>query len=154
ASVAVQASAADYDNAVVSLTAEVARTYVTIRSFEVLVALANGNASVQEQGLKIAKSRFKNGATSELDVTQATTLLESTRASVPQLETGLQQARNALSTLLAQPPGTIDELLAGPKDIPKAPPKVVIGVPAEMLRRRPDVRGAELAAAAQCARIG
>jgi NodT family efflux transporter outer membrane factor (OMF) lipoprotein len=138
----------------VSLTAEVARTYVTFRTFEALVELARSNAKLQEKALEIAQSRFNNGVTTELDPTQATTLLETTRATIPKLETGRQQTRNALCTLLGQPTGTVDGLLLGPKEIPKAPAKVAVGVPAEMLRRRPDVRSAELAAASQCARIG
>jgi NodT family efflux transporter outer membrane factor (OMF) lipoprotein len=110
---------------------------------------------IQEDALGIAQSRFKNGATSELDPTQATTLLASTRATIPALQASLQQARNALNTLLGQPSGSIDGLLAsGPKTIPLAPPSVAVGVPAEVLRRRPDIRSAELNAAAQCARIG
>ena len=148
------ATVGDYYYSLVTLTAEVARTYVVIRTFEVLVELAQENIRNQEQGLQIAQSRFRHGATSELDVTQATTLLESTRSTVPQLQIGLEQARNALSTLLGQPTGTVEALLAGPKEIPKAPAKVVVGVPIEMLRRRPDIRSAELSAAAQCARIG
>ncbi|MFL5349198.1 MAG: efflux transporter outer membrane subunit [Hyalangium sp.] len=148
------ASVADYHSALVSLSAEVARTYVLIRTYEVLIEQAQENTRIQEQGLLIAESRFRNGATSELDVAQATTLLESTRATIPQLEILLDQARNALSTLLGQSTGDIEALLAGPKQIPAAPEKVAVGVPAEMLRRRPDVRSAELYAAAQCARIG
>jgi outer membrane protein TolC len=70
------------------------------------------------------------------------------------LQIGLQQARNALSTLIGQPAGAVGTLLAGPREIPKAPATVAVGVPAEMLRRRPDIRSAEQAAAAQCARIG
>ncbi|MBZ4420188.1 efflux transporter outer membrane subunit [Myxococcus sp. RHSTA-1-4] len=148
------ASVADYQSALVLLTAEVARTYVVIRTFEVLIELARENVRLQEEGLQIAESRFRNGATSELDVAQAATLLESTRATIPQLETGLEQARNALSTLLGQPTGAVEALLMGPKQIPQAPTTVAVGVPAEVLRRRPDVRSAELYAAAQCARIG
>jgi len=148
------ASVADYYYALVSLTAEVARTYAVIRTFEVLIEQARENARLQGDGLRIADARFRNGATSELDVSQAATLFESTQASIPQLEIRLQQARNALSTLLGQPSGAVDTLLAGPKEIPKAPPKVPLRVPAEMLRRRPDIRSAELYAAAQCARIG
>jgi NodT family efflux transporter outer membrane factor (OMF) lipoprotein len=147
-------SVADYAAALVSLTAEVARTYVAIRTFEVLIAEARANEKVQADGLEIAESRYHNGATSELDPSQATTLLQSTRASIPQLQASLQQARNALSTLLGQPPGAVDGLLGPPAAIPKAPAEVAVGVPAEMLRRRPDIRSAELAAAAQCARIG
>jgi NodT family efflux transporter outer membrane factor (OMF) lipoprotein len=148
------ATVADYYYALVSLNAEVARTYTVFRTYEVLVEQARANVVLQEEGLRIAESRFRNGATSELDVTQATALLESTRASIPQLDISAQQARNALSTLLGQPSGNVDALLDGPKAIPKAPEKVAISVPAEMLRRRPDIRGAELSAAAQCARIG
>jgi NodT family efflux transporter outer membrane factor (OMF) lipoprotein len=148
------ATVADYHDVLVSLTAEVARTYVTIRTFEVLIAQAQDNARIQEESLAIAQSRFRNGATSELDPTQAATLLESTRTTIPQLQAGLQQARNALGTLLGQPAGTIEGLLAGARSIPRTPPQVAVGMPAEMLRRRPDIRAAELNAAAQCARIG
>lgn len=150
------ATVADYYTALVSLTAEVARTYATLRTYEVLAEQARTNVGVQEEGLRMAESRFRNGATSELDVTQATALLESTKASIPDLETGVQQSKNALATLLSKPTGSFDELLSsgGAKVIPRAPDKVAVSVPAEMLRRRPDIRGAELLAAAQCARIG
>ena len=148
------ASVADYDDALVSLTAEVARTYTVIRTYEVLIKITSANAKVQEDGLKIAESRFRNGVTTELDVAQARTLLESTRSAIPQLQTSLQQAQNALSTLLGQPTGVFQELLNGHKGIPTAPPEVAVSVPAELLRRRPDIRNAELSAAAQCARVG
>ena len=148
------ASVADYDNALVALTGEVARTYALIRTYEELIQIARENARVQKEGLDIAESRFRNGATSELDVTQARTLLESTLADIPQLQAALQQSKNALSTLLGQPPGGVDALLNGPRRIPAASPRVAIGIPAELLRRRPDIRAAELNAAAECARIG
>lgn len=148
------ATVADYDDALVSLSAEVARTYVLVRTFEVLIDLATQNARVQEEGLQIAESRFRNGATSELDVAQATNLLESTRATIPTLQIGLQQARNGLSTLLGRPTGYVQVLLADPRGIPAPPARVAVSVPAEMLRRRPDIRGAELRAVAQCERIG
>jgi NodT family efflux transporter outer membrane factor (OMF) lipoprotein len=147
-------SVADYYYSLISVTAEVARTYVAMRTFEVLIEQARKNAVVQEQSLQIAESRLRNGATSELDVTQATALLETTLASIPQLQTKLLGVQNALNTLLGQPTGALAELLAGPKQIPKAPAQVAVSVPAEMLRRRPDIRSAEMSAAAQCARIG
>ncbi len=148
------ATTADYDNALVTLTAEVARTYTVMRNYEVLLEITVANVKLQEDGLRIAESRFRNGATTELDVTQARTLLESTRASVPGLQINLRQAQNALSTLVGQPTGTLQALLEGPKGIPTAPAEVAVGVPAELLRRRPDIRSAELYAAAQSARIG
>ena len=148
------ASEADYDDALVSLTAEVARTYTVIRTFEVFIELTQKNAKVQEEGLELAESRLRNGVSTELDVAQARTLLESTRASIPTLQSGMRQVQNALSTLLGQPPGAIETVLGEHKGIPTVPAEVAVGVPAELLRRRPDIRSAELSAAAQCARIG
>lgn len=148
------ATVADYDSALVSLGAEVARTYVAIRTYGALIELARQNVRVQDDGLRIAESRFRNGATSELDVAQATNLLESTRATIPALQLAEQQAENALSTLLGRPTGYVRALLATPRGIPTPPARVAVSVPAEMLRRRPDIRGAELRAAAQCERIG
>lgn len=144
----------DYHNALVSLCAEVARTYVAIRTFEELIEESRQNVRIQEESLRITDARFRNGATSELDVTQARELLESTRATIPQLEISLVQSQNALSTLLGQPPGSLQNLLQGPQKIPAAPSQVAVSIPAEMLRRRPDIRSAELAAMAQSERIG
>jgi NodT family efflux transporter outer membrane factor (OMF) lipoprotein len=148
------ATVADYDDALVSLSAEVARTYVVIRTVEVLIEQARQNVTLQEEGLRIAQSRFHNGATSELDVAQATNLLETTRTSIPELEVRLQQSQNALSTLLGRPTGYVHTMLQTRRDIPNLPAHVAISVPAEMLRRRPDIRGAEMRAIAQCNRIG
>jgi NodT family efflux transporter outer membrane factor (OMF) lipoprotein len=148
------ATVADYDAAIVSLTAEVARTYVLIRTFEALIELARQNADIQEEAQRIAESRFRNGATSELDVAQATNLLETTRASIPKLQVDLRHAQNALSTLLGRPTGFVRSRLTETSVIPTPPAQVAISVPAKMLRRRPDIRGAELRAAAQCERIG
>ncbi len=148
------ATVADYDDALVSLTAEVARTYTAIRTFQVLIQLARENAAIQRDGLNIAEARVRAGATSELDVAQARTLLESTLADIPGLQASLQQANNALSTLLGQPPGGVEALLGGPERIPTAPKGIAVGLPAELLRRRPDIRAAELNAAAASARIG
>jgi NodT family efflux transporter outer membrane factor (OMF) lipoprotein len=154
ANAAYLATVADYNGALVALTAEVARTYVAIRTFQVLIALARQNVGVQEEGLQVAQSRFHNGATSGLDVSQATNLLESTRTTVPELQIGLQQAENALCTLLGQTTGCERELITGAEEIPTVPAQVAIGIPAELLRRRPDIQSAELNAMAQCDRIG
>ena len=147
-------SVADYQDALVSLSAEVARTYTAVRTFEALIEQGRRNVRVQEEALRIADARFRNGATSELDVTQARTLLESTRASIPQLEISLAQSLNALSTLLGQPTGSLQSLLQEPQPIPAAPAQVAVSIPAEVLRRRPDIRSAELVAVAQSERIG
>jgi NodT family efflux transporter outer membrane factor (OMF) lipoprotein len=148
------ATVADYDDALLALTAEVARTYALIRTYQVMIDLARENVAVQEDGQRIADSRFRNGATSELDLAQATHLLETTRASIPELQFSLQQAENAICTLLGRPSGCSAPLLAGTPVIPAPPARVAVSVPAEMLRRRPDIRSAELRAVAQCDRIG
>ena len=148
------ASIADYEGALVSLAAEVARAYVQVRTFEVLIQQARDNEKIQVEGLDIAQARFKNGATGELDVAQATNLLETTRATIPKLEMGRQQSENALSTLLGRPTNYVRDLLVSHTGIPVPPTRVSISVPAELLRRRPDIRAAELRAMAQCDRIG
>jgi NodT family efflux transporter outer membrane factor (OMF) lipoprotein len=147
-------SIAAYDNAMVSLTAEVARTYVLIRTIEQRLRVARDNVIVQKESLRIAEVRFQGGATSERDVQQAFTQLRSTEASIPQLEASLRQAKNALCTLLGMPPRNLDDMLEGRAGIPEAPLEVAVGIPADLLRRRPDIRNAELQAAAQCALIG
>lgn len=148
------ASIADYDTVLVSLTADVANAYVVIRTLEEQLTIARENVKIQERSLNIADVRFRNGATTELDVQQAKTLLFNTQATIPALESGVRQAQNVLSILLGKPPGTIQQMLGGEGRIPKPPAEVAIGIPADLLRRRPDVRGAELQAAAQSALIG
>jgi len=146
---------ADYDNAIVLLTGDVASAYALMRTFEARLEIARHNVEIQKRSLNITEVRFRNGATTELDVRQAESLLYETEALIPQLETGLAQSRNALATLLGMPPGEVGTILTGkPGVIPKPPATVAVGVPADLLRRRPDIRGAELQAATQSALIG
>jgi NodT family efflux transporter outer membrane factor (OMF) lipoprotein len=148
------ASIADYDNALVSLTSEVARTYVVLRTFEERLKIAEDNTVTQKRSFKIADVRFRNGAVSELDPSQALSLLKSTESTVPQLESQIRQTKYALSTLLGMPPSDLHEILKGRGAIPFPPAELQVGVPADLLRRRPDIRRAELQAAAQSALIG
>ena len=148
------ASIADYDDVLVTLTADVAATYVAIRTLSARLRIARDNTQIQQRSVEIADVRFRGGFTTELDVQQAKALLYNTQATIPQLETSLRQAKNAMSILLGLPPGQIDQLLDGPDTIPDAPAEVAVGIPNELLRRRPDVRRAELQAAAQSALIG
>ena len=148
------ATVADYDNALVSLTAEVARTYVTIRTLEERLRIATENIRLQQESLNIASVRFKYGATTELDVQQAKTNLADTQALVPTLQKSLRQATNALSTLLGMPPADLSEILGEGGNIPVVPEALTAGIPAELLRRRPDIRLAEMLAANRSALIG
>lgn len=149
-----KATIADYDNTLVSLTADVANAYILIRTLEKRLVVAHQNVETQKESLKIAEARFRYGTVTQLDVDQAQTNLNNTLASIPTLETQLQQAKNALCLLLGLPPGDLAEFLTGPSEIPVSPPEVIVGIPNDLLRRRPDIRSAELQAASQSALIG
>ena len=124
------ASVAGYDNALVLLVAQVADTYVAIRTAEAQLKVARDNVALQQRSVRITEARFRGGDVGELDVLQARTQLLGTQATIPPLETGLQQARNALSTLLGRPPGSLAEIL-GPQPgvIPAAPQAIAAGAP-------------------------
>ncbi len=109
---------------------------------------------MQQEGLQIATARFRGGTTDERDVEQAKTILASTQATIPQFEQQIEQTKNAIATLIGLPPSPLDDLLGTSKGIPVAPAQVGIGIPADLLRRRPDIRQAEAVAAAQSALIG
>ncbi len=154
ASASLYANMANYDDILVSLTAEVARTYVVIRTLEQRLAVARENVRLQKESLRLAELRFQEGVATKLDVTQARALLKQTEALIPRLETSLRQAKNGLAILLGILPADVKVMLGGPRPIPIAPAQVAVGIPAELLRRRPDIRLAEFQAAAQSARIG
>ena len=149
-----EASIASYDDILVTLTAEVARTYVLIRTLEERLKIARENVRIQERSLRIAEARFEGGEVTELDVQQAKSLLGSTQALIPRLQASLRQAKNGLSILLGKLPGEVDQILGESKAIPTVPPEVGVGVPAELLRRRPDIRLAERQLATQSPQIG
>lgn len=154
ADASLQASIADYDNALVSLLGSVGNYYTAIRTLERRLDIAHKNVESQKESLNIAQIRFEGGTTSERDVEQAKTVLSSTQATIPVLQLQLRQSKNALSILLGIPPNRLQELEKGNGKIPTPPPVVVAGIPAELLRRRPDIRSAEYNAIAQCAQIG
>jgi outer membrane protein TolC len=149
-----EASIAGYDNIIVSLTAEVARTYVLLRTYETRLEIAAQNVSIQQQSLNITEIRFKEGDVTELDVQQARALLKDTQATIPQLQDRLRQTQNALAILLGVFPGELGTLIEASMPIPELHSEITIGLPAELLRRRPDIRLAERQLAAQSALIG
>jgi NodT family efflux transporter outer membrane factor (OMF) lipoprotein len=148
-----EASQEDCRNIQVLLVAEVAANYVQLRGYEQRIEFARMNVQIQQESLRLARERFQNGITTELDVQQATSSLAETEAALPQLDTGLRQASHRLCILLGSPPGDIC-IRVGTGSIPIAPTELAVGIPAELLRRRPDVRKAERQAASQCAQVG
>lgn len=138
----------------VTLVAEVARNYVEARSFQRRLAIARENIEAQQEAVAVASDRFQHGLTSNLDAEQAATVLVQTEAQVPTLETGLQTSIHRLGVLLGQQPGALLAELSTVAPIPSTPPKVPVGLPSDLLRRRPDIRVAERQLAAATAQIG
>jgi NodT family efflux transporter outer membrane factor (OMF) lipoprotein len=148
------AAVASYDDILVTLTGDVASTYVQIRTLQKRFAIARENVSRQRAAVRIAAARFRAGVVSKRDLYQAENALGATEATIPALLIELQQAANALSVLLGMPPSALDPVVDTSADIPAAPEQAAVGIPADLLRRRPDIRQAELQAAAQCAQVG
>ncbi|MCK9619256.1 MAG: efflux transporter outer membrane subunit [Methylobacter sp.] len=138
----------------VSLIAEVARNYFELRGLQNQLATAVKNAENQTQTLGITQVRLEGGRGTELDTSRASAQLDSTRATIPPLESAIRQAMHRLSVLTGQLPGALTKKLSQPAPLPKLPKTIHIGQPAELLRRRPDIRIAERALAAATARIG
>jgi len=148
-----QASVEEYDGVLVTLIADVADRYVDYRVARQQVADLQHLLNIQRDSLQVAADRFEGGVTSELDVSQARLNLAKTEALIPYYEREARLATNALCMLLGTPPEDL-ALRLGEGDIPTVPASLVIGIPAELIRRRPDVRQAERLVAAQCAQIG
>ena len=148
------ASLAAYDQALVTLTADIASTFINIRTQEELIRITNTNIQVQASSLRIAKARYKGGQTSLLDVEQAETELAETQSKLPQLVSQLQHQKDNLGVLLGTTPNEVDALLQKSHGIPKASAKVAVGIPKEAVARRPDIYQARMEAIAQSEAIG
>ena len=149
-----EASQADLHNVLVSLMAEVALNYVEVRTYQARLSAAYANIKTQQETYDLNQSRYEAGIIDELVVQQALYNLERSRSQIPTLEIGLEAAKNRLAVLLGENPGALHQELNETKPIPVPPMTVAVGVPAETLRNRPDIRIAERNLAAQTARIG
>ena len=138
----------------VTLLGEVARNYVDLRGHQGRLAIARENIRAQERTLAITRDRFAKGLASDLDVQQASTVLATTRAEVPTRESSIQTSMHRIEVLLGQQPGSLQDELTQASPIPAQPPLVPIGLPSELLQRRPDIQRAERDLAAATANIG
>jgi len=154
ASAQFDASMADYDGVIVSLLANVAQNYMTIRTLEQRMEVAQLNLKLQQNSQQITTAKFNAGAVSALDVDQAETLVYNTTATLSLFEQSLQQTKNSLAILLGRVPQDMNGLLTDVRPIPSSFPEVAVGMPQELIRRRPDIRIAERQLAAQGAQIG
>jgi len=149
-----QASQENYRDVLVTLLGDVALDYIEVRAAQQQLLIASNNIAAQSETIGLTQARFKAGFVSELDVRQAQQVLATTEATVPTLQTSLKQATHALGVLLGQPPGALLDELSRTEPIPSIPSSVSVGLPSELLRRRPDVREAERQLAAATADIG
>jgi len=149
-----QSSEASLQDVQVSLAAEVALNYVSMRSLQEQLRIAQRHLQSQTDTEQLARWRAQAGLASALDAEQARATLEQTRAQIPSIETSLAATRNRLAVLLGLAPGALENRLATAAAIPVPPTQIAIGIPADTVRQRPDVRVAERTLAAATARIG
>jgi outer membrane protein, multidrug efflux system len=149
-----EATEENLHDVLVSLLAEVALNYVDVRTLQARLAAVQANLKAQQDIYQLNLSRYHAGLIDELAVQQSHYILESTRSQIPALQTSLEKAKNRLAVLLGEQPGAMHRELAETKPIPVLPVTVAVGIPAETLRHRPDIRRAERTLAAQTARIG
>jgi NodT family efflux transporter outer membrane factor (OMF) lipoprotein len=147
------ASVANYDDVLVVLIGDVAGEYVRIRMFQTQIGCAQKMVGLQRESLGIAAAKYKGGQVSKIDVNQAQSDVSNTEALIQQLEVSLRKSCDRLCILLGRPAEDLIPML-GNGPIPMAPAEVAVGIPAQLIARRPDIRRAERLAAAECARIG
>ncbi|HEY8537416.1 MAG TPA: efflux transporter outer membrane subunit [Steroidobacteraceae bacterium] len=145
---------ADLRDALITLLGDVALGYVNVRTTQSRLAFAERNLELQRALLDITQWRAEAGLATVLDVEQARTSYSQTLAQIPSLQSSLESAMNRLAVLTGREPGALHEILAERRAIPTAPREIVSSVPAEVLRRRPDLRAAERRLAAQTAQVG
>ena len=145
---------ASLDDARVSLVAEVALNYIEMRALQIRLGIARDNLASQSETLQLTDWRAQAGLVSGQDVEQARSNREQTQAQIPNLETSLAEAEHRLDILLGKVPGTLHARLAVAGNLPIVPERIAVGIPADTLRQRPDVRAAERKLAGETARVG
>ena len=149
-----ESAEASLDSVWISLAGEIGQTYIQTRTYQRRIQVAEENLRVQQETYDILESRFKAGLSDDLAVQQARYNLERTRSTIPSLRVGLESVMNSLALLTGKTPGKLHDILKQPVAIPAPSMETVVGIPADAVRRRPDVRLSERRLAAQTARIG
>lgn len=143
-----------HNDALVSLEAEVTRTYLQLRAAQATEASLSQQIAIAQQSLELTQSQMRNGLAPSSDVESATAQLSALQAQLPQSQSQISQAKNALAVLLGLTPGALDNELSAAKSLPTLPQLVAVGIPSQLTRRRPDIRAAEANLHAQTANIG
>ncbi|WP_223163407.1 efflux transporter outer membrane subunit [Methylococcus geothermalis] len=154
ADASVEASGEAQRDLLISVMAEVARDYIELRRVQRLLTLTRENAVLAQESLTLTEQRAESGLVNDLEVAEARTQLANIQAQIPQLDQQSAQAVNQLGLLLDEPPRALQTELTAPRPVPPVPPRVPIGLPSELARRRPDIRQAEAQLHAATADIG
>jgi len=149
-----QAQQENLRNTMVTLTADVALDYIDVRSYQERLRVTNENLVKYKQTYEMTVDKRDSGLSNDLDVQQALETVQSTEAGIPSLESSLKQSENAIAVLLGEKPGAVDAELAEVKPIPVIPSEVAVEIPANLIRRRPDIRETERKYAAQWLQVG
>jgi len=150
----VEASVEDRRAVLVSLLGDVAKNYIDLRGLQRRLSVAQANLKAQQESLYLTRVRFDAGLASDLEVAQAEGQVSTTAAQIPTLQSALKQAAYRLDVLLGAQPGALASELAKETPVPALPPQAHVGLPADLLRRRPDIRRAERQLAASTAQVG
>jgi NodT family efflux transporter outer membrane factor (OMF) lipoprotein len=149
-----EASREDLRNVLISLLSEVALNYIEALTYQARLRIAEENLAAQQETFALTQARYQSGLATDLAVQQARYLEAGTRAQIPNLRTGFLGASNRLAVLLGREPGSLNDQLKKPGSLPVIPPAIAVGIPADTLNRRPDIRKAERQLAAQTAQVG
>jgi NodT family efflux transporter outer membrane factor (OMF) lipoprotein len=150
----IQAAIADRNAVLMTLLGDVARSYMELRGAQRQIVIAEENIRAQQQTLELTRARLRAGLANDLDVARQEAQVNATSSFIPTLQTRAQQAIHRLSVLTARAPSDLSEQLGPPQPLPAPPPAVPVGLPSDLLRRRPDIRAAERSLAAATARVG
>ncbi len=154
ANATLEASVEGRRDVLVTLLGDVAKNYIDLRGLQRRLAVARDNLMAQQETLDLTRVRFEAGLANDLDAAQAEARVNTTAAQIPTLESSLKQAAYALDVLLGLQPGALWDELSKETAIPRLPPEIPVGLPSELLRRRPDIRRAERQLAAATAQVG
>jgi len=150
----IDAALAEHQTVLVSLLGEVARNYLELRGAQAQLAITRDNLAAQQDTLNLSRVRFQAGLSNELDVVRAEAQVATTVSQLPALESQARQTIHRLGVLLGQEPGSLSAELASTAPLPPPAPEIAVGLPVDLLQRRPDIRHAERALAAATARVG
>lgn len=154
AKASIEAAGESRRQTLVTSLAELARDYVQLRGLQETLRITNENLKSANESARLSQERYAGGLATDLDVANARAQVESTAANLPQLQQQIDQEINAISLLLGEPPGALSAELSPPQPVPPVPPAVPVGLPSELLQRRPDIRQAEAQLHAATADIG